>query len=175
MSTCDEEWKARAEKAEAACAEMRAAIHGYLFSDDEDRNEEHAAMERALSSDAGKGWVREGSPVAMSLVCLKCSAPHIDNGEWATKPHHTHLCNVCQHQWMVYPYAVGVRPEGWVSPEEHAKVVAELKAQFVQYAALRDDMHLGHICWTPAADASICKPCVAAGEAEAILQKVQGE
>ena len=38
-------------KAQARCAELEGALTGYLTSEDEDRIEEHSAMERALASD----------------------------------------------------------------------------------------------------------------------------
>lgn len=39
-----------------------------------------------------------------------CGALHIDEGEFATKPHHTHACQVCGHVWRPAVVAtVGVR------------------------------------------------------------------
>lgn len=40
----------------------------------------------------------------MLLWCPSCSARHIDEGEYATKPHHTHAC---QHCGMVWRPAIG--------------------------------------------------------------------
>lgn len=34
-------------------------------------------------------------PVPMLLVCPRCHEPHVDEGEWATRPHRTHLCAAC--------------------------------------------------------------------------------
>lgn len=39
------------------------------------------------------------SPVALMLYCPMCHARHIDEGEWAKKPHHTHSCQHCGHTW----------------------------------------------------------------------------
>ena len=35
----------------------------------------------------------------MTLWCPKCSARHVDVGEFATKPHHTHACQECGLTW----------------------------------------------------------------------------
>lgn len=68
-------------------------------------------------------------PVEVTIFCPECSAPHIDEGEWATTRHHkTHQCQSCGHEWRPFPFAtVGVAHpvsahEGfaaavWVKPE----------------------------------------------------------
>lgn len=38
-------------------------------------------------------------PVPMILHCPWCSERHIDAGEFATKPHHTHACQSCGEVW----------------------------------------------------------------------------
>lgn len=38
-------------------------------------------------------------PVPMYLTCPKCGARHVDAGEFATKPHHTHSCQECGLTW----------------------------------------------------------------------------
>lgn len=40
-----------------------------------------------------------GAVVPMELHCPFCHEQHIDEGEWATRPHKTHLCAYCEHQW----------------------------------------------------------------------------
>jgi hypothetical protein len=35
----------------------------------------------------------------MLLHCPMCGGRHIDEGEFATKPHHTHACQHCGHTW----------------------------------------------------------------------------
>ncbi len=43
---------------------------------------------------------RESSrPIPMFLTCPKCNARHVDEGEFATKPHHTHSCQGCGLTW----------------------------------------------------------------------------
>lgn len=49
-------------------------------------------------------------PIPMRLPCPECGEVHIDEGEFATKPHHTHACQHCGMVWRpaVVP-TVGVR------------------------------------------------------------------
>ena len=35
------------------------------------------------------------SPIPMVLACPTCHERHVDEGEWATRPHKTHLCSRC--------------------------------------------------------------------------------
>jgi len=39
------------------------------------------------------------SPIPMQLPCSKCHELHIDEGEFATKPHHTYSCQYCGLTW----------------------------------------------------------------------------
>lgn len=39
------------------------------------------------------------APIAMLLWCPECGERHVDVGEFATKPHHTHACQHCGHCW----------------------------------------------------------------------------
>lgn len=48
-------------------------------------------------------------PVAMILRCPSCAYQHVDEGEWASRPHKTHLCADCGLEWRPFEYAtVGV-------------------------------------------------------------------
>ena len=38
-------------------------------------------------------------PIPIRLLCPSCGWLHIDEGEFATKPHHTHACQHCGHVW----------------------------------------------------------------------------
>jgi len=40
---------------------------------------------------------QQASPIPMILHCPMCHARHIDEGEFATRPHHTHSCQTCGH------------------------------------------------------------------------------
>lgn len=46
----------------------------------------------SLESEAAK-------PIPMLLWCPECRERHIDEGEFANKPHHTHACQHCGHVW----------------------------------------------------------------------------
>jgi len=50
------------------------------------------------------------APIPLRLVCPECKALHVDEGEFATKPHHTHACQRCGNVWRpaIVP-TVGVR------------------------------------------------------------------
>lgn len=41
----------------------------------------------------------EEQAIPMLLWCPGCGARHIDVGEFATKPHHTHACQACGMCW----------------------------------------------------------------------------
>ena len=46
----------------------------------------------------------------MLLWCPCCHARHIDEGQFALKPHHTHACQTCGHVWRpALVYTVGVQ------------------------------------------------------------------
>lgn len=38
-------------------------------------------------------------PIPIRLHCPICRSLHVDQGEFATKPHHTHACQRCGHVW----------------------------------------------------------------------------
>ncbi len=40
-----------------------------------------------------------GRPIPMLLWCPGCHARHVDAGEFATEPHHTHACQACGMVW----------------------------------------------------------------------------
>jgi len=56
------------------------------------------------------GRERANTPIPMRIPCPDCGELHIDEGEFATKPHHTHSCQHCGLTWRpaVVP-TVGVR------------------------------------------------------------------
>ena len=41
----------------------------------------------------------ELDPIPMRLCCEGCGELHVDEGEFATKPHHTHQCESCGLIW----------------------------------------------------------------------------
>lgn len=61
---------------------------------------------------AGDGGLR-WAPIPMLLWCPACGERHIDEGEFATKPHHTHACQHCGMVWrpaIVATVGVGFLP-----------------------------------------------------------------
>ena len=86
---------------------------------------------RALGSCAGRAefallearrefQAQQQRPIPMLLTCPSCSARHIDKGEFATKPHHTHACQSCGMVWrpaLVNTVGVQFLP-GFKDPEE---------------------------------------------------------
>lgn len=50
------------------------------------------------------------APIPMLLTCPSCCSRHVDEGEFATKVHHTHSCQSCGMTWRPAVVAtVGVR------------------------------------------------------------------
>lgn len=48
--------------------------------------------------------------IPMLLYCPECGTRHLDEGKWATKPHHTHACQNCGVVWRpAVVDTVGVR------------------------------------------------------------------
>jgi hypothetical protein len=69
-------------------------------------------------------------PIAAFMHCPRCQAMHVDRGEWASRPHHTHLCAFCTYEWRVEPYCYGVL---WVDlPSEGQQTVALALAELAQ-------------------------------------------
>lgn len=50
-------------------------------------------------SEGRNGWGHEGTPIPMILYCPICCYQHLDEEEWATRPHKTHQCQHCSHEW----------------------------------------------------------------------------
>jgi len=49
-------------------------------------------------------------PIPMILRCPGCGRRHVDEGEWAARPHHTHACQHCGEVWRpAVVDTVGVR------------------------------------------------------------------
>lgn len=63
------------------------------------------------------------APIPVRLPCPSCGELHVDEGEFATRPHHTHACQSCGMVWRPAVAAtVGVRflPGFLNEPEERA-------------------------------------------------------
>lgn len=60
-------------------------------------------------------------PKPMFLHCPKCGFLHVDEGEWATKPHRKHQCVKCRHEWKPHAYpTVGISIKGMDATESMA-------------------------------------------------------
>lgn len=68
-----------------------------------------AAPQPDHSPDAGK-VVPEG-PIPALLYCPECGELHVDEYEWAKRPHKTHQCQSCGCEWRPFSVAtVGIDP-----------------------------------------------------------------
>lgn len=73
-------------------------------------NAEHAYRMRSAACTLREQADAVEKPVPMRLHCPECGELHIDIGEFATKPHHTHACQECGHVWRpAVVNTVGVR------------------------------------------------------------------
>ena len=68
------------------------------------------AFDLAVAYIQGQEKALTDTPIPMRLHCPACQALHIDEGEFATRLHHTHACQHCGNVWRpaVVP-TVGVR------------------------------------------------------------------
>ncbi len=106
---------------------VECAVGGYAWSVS---FPEHAALVRSVGELFDRAHVATQPPVPMLLHCPMCNARHIDEGEFATKPHHSHACQShvvengkrhrCGHVWRPAIVAtVGVEAlPGFVNPED---------------------------------------------------------
>lgn len=72
---------------------------------------ERNARELAADRDAAHALIEKlTAPIPMRIHCTICGELHIDEGEFATKPHHTHACQECGNVWRpAVVHTVGVR------------------------------------------------------------------
>jgi hypothetical protein len=81
----------------------------------------------------------EPEPVPMILTCPSCGERHYDEGEFATKPHHTHACQGCGVVWRPAKIdTVGVRflpgyknEEPSIPQESDAEVTEAIRDEIV--------------------------------------------
>lgn len=57
-------------------------------------------LDKLRDQELRKPLVNVESPQRMRLRCEKCGELHIDEGEWATKPHKHHRCSKCGLVWQ---------------------------------------------------------------------------
>jgi hypothetical protein len=64
----------------------------------------------ALRQQHDNETIARDKPIPMVLHCSFCWLQHVDEEEWATKPHKTHLCARCKTEWRpANVYTVGVK------------------------------------------------------------------
>lgn len=72
--------------------------------------EEELSAARRRIFDLGAEVEALSKPIPMRIACPDCRELHIDEGEFETKPHHTHSCQFCGLTWRPAIVAtVGVR------------------------------------------------------------------
>lgn len=66
------------------------------------------------ATDSQGSCTQAGRPLPMLLWCPACGARHLDEGEFATREHHTHECQECGMVWRPAIVAtVGVQFLPW--------------------------------------------------------------
>lgn len=79
---------------------------------------QNAAAKAYVAAVEAKAILEKGLPIPWTLYCPECGEMHIDEGEWATRPHKTHQCQKCKHEWR--PFSV---PTVGVAPATEPKIV----------------------------------------------------
>lgn len=110
----------------------------------------------------------EQTAVPMLLACPVCGARHIDEGEFATKLHHTHACQNCGMVWRpaIVP-TVGVQfLPGFGPKEKEAALAQELRAMAAKVGSLRAEVEAA---LQPPASKQSCTACIDRAAIEATL------
>lgn len=89
--------------------------------------------------------------IPLLITCPSCGERHIDNGIWATKPHHTHACQSCGMCWRpTIVNTVGVQflpgfkndsfiePEIIKVPEAGQTLSIDEEAKIISYSVLNE-------------------------------------
>lgn len=56
-------------------------------------------MTEKLREKLRKRFAPKVAPIPMILYCPECMQRHVDRGEFADRPHHTHACQECGMVW----------------------------------------------------------------------------
>jgi hypothetical protein len=130
----------------------------------------------------------EQTPIPMRLECPACGELHIDVGEFATKPHHTHACQSCGAVWRpaVVP-TVGVRflpgfkndlveqsAEWWKAAHDrlYLTAVKRVKERDEARAILTEMVHFARTFGCNRTKDGPCACCDAIKRAEALLSSI---
>jgi hypothetical protein len=76
--------------------DMHRCTLGELDASERERNAMKKELERLRNLEQQIG---EAGPIPLLLWCPACHARHLDEGEFAEKPHHTHACQSCGLAW----------------------------------------------------------------------------
>lgn len=81
-------------------------------------------------------------PEPMVLHCPKCGTQHIDEGEWETRAHKTHLClnTNCNHEWQPsFRPTIGISIEdagdiqtSITLPDDHSAIIFDREGNIVE-------------------------------------------
>lgn len=89
---------------------------------------------------SGTGRAPAPGPVELELWCPRCAARHVDEGEWATRPHHVHRCAACALEWNPFEGTPGeLVPTAGVPDDGHAAAELRELAPEVPWPAVRED------------------------------------
>lgn len=87
----------------------------------------------------------ESLPVPMLLPCPSCGDRHVDRGDFATKPHHTHACQSCGMVWrpaigptVGVQFLPGFKDGGDLTPSEAA--LSKVLAAWVEWPGDHDNV-----------------------------------
>jgi hypothetical protein len=110
-------------------AELESDVNSVQVESSRERDARNATIARLREAlEIASRWVGDSAPDDVAIIraalaeqpspppvpierleCPKCQLWHVDEGEWATKPHKTHRCAGCGHEWRPFDYAsVGV-------------------------------------------------------------------
>lgn len=105
-----------AHKAGRLSARGEEGLNVQLQESNRQLNEIASAQEKELSGLRSRLGVAESLlernrlPIPMRIPCPSCKTLHVDEGEFADKPHHTHACQSCGNVWRpAIVDTVGVR------------------------------------------------------------------
>ncbi len=131
LAYLDQKWRSEKRAGVVSSVTATASADGVLtWSEDT----------RAPPASTGEPATRD--PLPMLLSCPLCKTRHVDEGESALNPHHTHRCLRCGFQWrpalgntvgVWHPDLVDARPDGAACPEvarkdDPAEALAHLTA-----------------------------------------------
>lgn len=77
----------------ARAIDIVAAAHGRTLTEVPLTSGQQLLLARAIAAELER-------PMPIAITCPVCALPHIDDGEWTSRPHRTHLCIACGHRWQ---------------------------------------------------------------------------